>query len=118
MTDAYHGLPYRDAEYAVKGATVNAAKMCRIDRRTSSIQPGLAADLIAVDGNPPENISSLSRVSFVMKQGRIFKKGAAGIFPTAPNCVMKSFVLICFTRKSISRKYLIRSCKHGQLPFL
>ena len=83
-TDAYHGLLYREAEYAVqcgasslnavKGVTVNAAKMCRIDQRTGSIQPGLAADLIAVDGDPLEDISALRQVAFVMKQGQIFKK--------------------------------------------
>ena len=83
-TDAYHGLLYREAEFAVqcgsstlnavKGVTVNAARMCRIDQRTGIIAPGLAADLIAVDGDPLENVSVLSRVPFVMKGGRIYKQ--------------------------------------------
>jgi imidazolonepropionase-like amidohydrolase len=33
----------------------------------------LLADIIAVSGNPLDNISSLERVSFVMKAGKVFK---------------------------------------------
>lgn len=83
-TDAYHGLLYREVEFAVqcgastlnavKGVTSNAARMCRIDQYTGSIQPGLVADLIAVDGDPLDNVSVLSSVSFVMKDGRIYKQ--------------------------------------------
>lgn len=82
-TDAYHGLLYREVDYAVqcgasrlnavKGVTVNAAKMCRIDHKTGSLQAGLDADIIAVDGNPLEDVLSLSRVPFVMKSGVIYK---------------------------------------------
>ena len=85
-TDAYHGFLYREVEFAVqcgastlnavKGVTSNAAKMCRIDGRTGSIQPGLTADLIAVEGNPLENVSVLGQVPFVMKAGRVYKQTA------------------------------------------
>ncbi len=38
------------------------------------IKPGFVADLIAVKGNPSQNISDLRRVSFVMKDGRIYNQ--------------------------------------------
>ncbi len=82
-TDAYHGMLYREVEYAVElgasnltavqGVTTNAARMCRIDKATGSIAQGLAADLIAVESNPLDNVSALSQVAFVMKGGSIVK---------------------------------------------
>lgn len=81
-TDAYHGYLYREVEYAVelgadtvtalKGVTSHAAKICRLEHRTGSLTPGLEADIIAVNGNPLENVSCLSQVGFVMKGGRIY----------------------------------------------
>ncbi len=80
-TDAYHGFLYREAEYAVelgadtvtalRGITSAAARVCRLEHRTGSLKAGLDADIIAVKGNPLENISCLSQVEMVMKQGRI-----------------------------------------------
>jgi imidazolonepropionase-like amidohydrolase len=32
------------------------------------------ADIIAVDGNPQQDVSSMSRVQFVMKGGKVFKQ--------------------------------------------
>ena len=82
-TDANHGLLYREAEFACQmgaaprealmGLTSNAAKMCRIDQKTGSIQTGLQADLIAVEGDPLEDVSVLQRVSFVMKGGAVYQ---------------------------------------------
>ena len=38
-----------------------------------SIEPGKWADIIAVEGNPAETIQSMSRVKFVMKEGKVYK---------------------------------------------
>ncbi|WHH60356.1 amidohydrolase family protein [Petroclostridium sp. X23] len=83
-TDAYHTFLYREVEYAVslgadkltslKGVTVNAAEMCGISDRTGSISEGLDADIIAVKGDPLEDVSVLANVSFVMKNGHIYKR--------------------------------------------
>ena len=82
-TDAYHGLLYKELELAIacgapvlktlKGVTVNAAKMCGIDKEKGQLKAGLKADIIAVDGNPLDHVSVLADVSFVMKGGKVYK---------------------------------------------
>jgi imidazolonepropionase-like amidohydrolase len=58
---------------AIQAATVNAADLLGWSDRVGRIAPGLYADLIAVDGDPLQDISSLERVRFVMKGGRVYK---------------------------------------------
>jgi len=58
---------------AIRSATVRAAELLRMEKRIGTIEPGKLADVIAVEGNPLENISALGRVSFVMKAGRVYK---------------------------------------------
>lgn len=80
-TDAYHGYLYREVEYAVelgatpvralKGVTSFAAQVCGIGQQTGSLTVGYDADILAVQGNPLENVSCLSEVEMVMKQGEI-----------------------------------------------
>lgn len=59
---------------AIQSATIEAAKLIRMEKELGSIDIGKIADIIAVDGNPLEDINLLSNVSFVMKEGKIFKK--------------------------------------------
>jgi imidazolonepropionase-like amidohydrolase len=56
---------------AIQSATINAAEM--LGTQTGSIEPGKLADIIAVDGDPLQNIRTLERVRFVMKGGEVFK---------------------------------------------
>ena len=61
---------------AIKAATVNAAEA--LDRPgLGRIAPGLAADIIAVEGDPLADVRELEDVDFVMKGGMIVKQGAA-----------------------------------------
>jgi imidazolonepropionase-like amidohydrolase len=65
------GQPPMDA---IVGMTALAAASMGLDKVTGSITAGLAADLVAVDGNPLEDITALQRVRFVMRDGKIYKR--------------------------------------------
>ncbi len=71
-----HGMP---AAEALKAATVNAADLLGLAAEAGSIEKGRGADLIAVSGNPLEDIGVLKQVGFVMKAGVVYKRpGRAG----------------------------------------
>jgi imidazolonepropionase-like amidohydrolase len=53
--------------------TVNAARLLGVDHERGRIAPGMAADIVAVRGNPLEDPSALQDVIFVMKDGRVIK---------------------------------------------
>ncbi len=79
-----HGKNYKEFEYmveagmpameAIKSATMNAADLLGISDRTGSIEKGKSADIIAVNGDPIKDIKVLSAMSFVMKEGVVFKQ--------------------------------------------
>jgi imidazolonepropionase-like amidohydrolase len=58
---------------AIVSSTRLAAEAMGMQNQIGAIRPGLAADLIAVDGNPLIDITALQRVRFVMKEGRVYK---------------------------------------------
>ena len=58
---------------AIRTATLNAVDLLGVSDR-GNIAPGLLADLVAVPGNPLENIRALEDVRFVMKGGTIYKR--------------------------------------------
>lgn len=59
---------------AILSATVNTADLLRISDQAGTIEAGKWADIIAVDGNPVEDITELQRIQFVMKEGAVFKQ--------------------------------------------
>ncbi len=65
------GMP---AMKAIQSATLVASKLLRIDDRLGTIEPDKLADVVAVDGNPLEDIRTMMDVVFVMKDGEIFKR--------------------------------------------
>ena len=53
-------------------ATINAAELCGIADEVGTLEPGKAADVIAVKGNPLDDVKVLQDVRFVMKGGAVF----------------------------------------------
>ena len=78
-----HGENAREFEYmveagmppmaAIQSATMTTAEMLGIDDRLGSLEVGKVADIVAVDGDPLDDIKLLQNVSFVMKDGTIHK---------------------------------------------
>jgi len=79
-----HGTNYRELEWMVRGgmqpdqallaATAVNAKMLHMENKLGRIRAGLLADLVAVPGNPAQNIEACRRISFVMKDGVVYKQ--------------------------------------------
>ncbi|HEY4681764.1 MAG TPA: amidohydrolase family protein [Candidatus Acidoferrales bacterium] len=58
---------------AIQTATLNAAGLLGLEDRIGTIEAGKLADLIAVEGNPLEDVRRLENVRFVMKAGAVYK---------------------------------------------
>ncbi len=54
---------------AIKAATINAAALLDITDEVGTIAAGKSADIVAVDGNPLEDVARLQRMAFVMARG-------------------------------------------------
>jgi len=65
------GVPATDT---LRAMTVNAARLLGVDKERGFLKPGMAADIIATPENPVEDIRTLKKVSFVMKDGAIIKQ--------------------------------------------
>ncbi|QDA59289.1 Xaa-Pro dipeptidase [Hymenobacter jejuensis] len=62
---------------AIQSATLNAADLLEWKDRTGSITKGKLADIVAVEGNPLDDITILEKVKFVMKEGSVYKNEMA-----------------------------------------
>jgi imidazolonepropionase-like amidohydrolase len=79
-----HGENYRELEWMVRGgmtpvqallaATAVNARALRMEDRIGQIRPGLFADIIAVPGNPLEDVSVIRQPKFIMKDGKIYRQ--------------------------------------------
>lgn len=58
---------------AIRTATTNAAELLGWSDKVGSLAPGHYADMIAVAGNPLDDVRTLERVGWVMKGGRVVK---------------------------------------------
>ena len=90
-TDAMHGLFAYEMEVlakwdmpemeAIVAGTMGGARALGIEDQTGSLEAGKLADIIAVDGNPLDNIQALGNVSFVMRAGLAYDPAALLDFP-------------------------------------
>ncbi|HEX4311302.1 MAG TPA: amidohydrolase family protein [Acidobacteriaceae bacterium] len=79
-----HGQNWEDFVYLVKAglppsytlqmATINAAQLLGHEDELGTVTAGKYADLVAVPGNPLDDISVMGKVSFVMKAGVVYKR--------------------------------------------
>ena len=60
--------------FAIQAATVHASELLKHDKDLGSVTAGKFADVVAVAGNPLDNISLLKQVNFVMKEGVVYKR--------------------------------------------
>jgi imidazolonepropionase-like amidohydrolase len=67
------GQPAMDA---IVSATSAAAESLRLGDKIGSIAPTMAADIVAVDGDPLKDIRAVRRVMFVMRNGKVYKNVA------------------------------------------
>ncbi|GAA0678589.1 metal-dependent hydrolase family protein [Rheinheimera tangshanensis] len=69
MTEA--GMP---ALEAIQAATIDSARLLKVEQELGSVTPGKMADLVAVPGDPLQDIQLMGKVSFVMKAGVVYKQ--------------------------------------------
>jgi imidazolonepropionase-like amidohydrolase len=58
---------------AIQAATVNAADLLGWSDRVGTLEPGKFADIVAVDGDPVADVTTLEHIRFVMKGGEVIK---------------------------------------------
>jgi imidazolonepropionase-like amidohydrolase len=60
---------------AIGTATSRAAEMLGMEGKIGTIAPGAYADIVAVAGDPLQDVKVLERIHFVMKDGRVHRNG-------------------------------------------
>jgi imidazolonepropionase-like amidohydrolase len=65
------GIPAADI---LRCMTANPAELMHINQQRGTIAPGLAADLVAMPANPLDDIESLRKIDFVMKDGKVIRR--------------------------------------------
>jgi imidazolonepropionase-like amidohydrolase len=70
------GMP---AMYTIQAATISGAQLLKHDKDLGTVAAGKLADVVAVPGDPIADISLMTRVSFVMKDGVVYKLNSAPV---------------------------------------
>lgn len=80
MVDA--GMP---PMFVLQAATTHAAELLKQSKNLGTLEAGKFADVIAVDGNPLDDIALMQKVGFVMKEGVVYKQDGKPQSPLAQN---------------------------------
>jgi imidazolonepropionase-like amidohydrolase len=78
MVDA--GMP---PMFVIQAATTHAAQLLKRDKDLGSVSAGKYADVVAVKGNPLDDITLMQHVDFVMKEGKVYKMNGQAQSPLA-----------------------------------
>src|SRR4249919_257263 len=70
------GMP---VAFALQAATKNAAELLKQSKNLGSVESGKFADIIAVDGNPIDDIALMQKVDFVMKGGAVVRQAGHAV---------------------------------------
>jgi imidazolonepropionase-like amidohydrolase len=73
--------------FTLQAATTHAAELLKHDKDLGSLSAGKFADVVAVPGNPLDDISLMKRVSFVMKDGVVYKRDGNAVIVDAQTSV-------------------------------
>jgi len=65
------GIPNPDV---LRALTINGYTVSETEKTRGPLKPGFFADIIAMPGNPLDDLDALKRVQFVMKDGQVFKR--------------------------------------------
>ncbi len=68
-----HVMAGRTPMEAIRSATIISAGALNVHHDLGSIEPGKLADIIAVEGDPLNDVTLLEHVKFVMKEGKVYK---------------------------------------------
>jgi imidazolonepropionase-like amidohydrolase len=74
------GMP---TAFVLQAATTHAAELLRKTKDLGTVEAGKLADIIAVDGNPLDDITLMQKVGFVMKEGVVYKEAGKPVTPVA-----------------------------------
>jgi imidazolonepropionase-like amidohydrolase len=58
---------------AIRAGTIHAADLLGLAGQVGALEAGQFADVVAVEGNPLEDVTALECVRFVMKDGRVYR---------------------------------------------
>ena len=94
-TDGMHGHLAEDIEFlgqlgatnlrALQAATISGAQICGLANESGSLTPGKSADILAVAGNPLQELSALRNVAAVFRKGEIIYHGLSSTFHLQPH---------------------------------
>src|ERR1700723_3609444 len=73
--------------FVLQAATTHAAQLLKHDKDLGAVSAGKLADVVAVPGNPLDDISLMKRVSFVMKDGVVYKRDGNALIVEAQSTV-------------------------------
>ena len=74
------GMP---TAFVLQAATTHAAELLKKSKDLGTVEPGKFADVIAVAGNPLDDIKLMQKVGFVMKDGVVYKEDGKPMTPVA-----------------------------------